>query len=166
MREFIFKFYRNILGLNTRVHHFNANTPRTCTFCVISRERNPADETFSHLFFECKHTANLRTTFNVRYLLELNLDNERKNKSFYFFGIDPNTEKNDNLFLASVSKQFMFFFWRSKLKKNLPLLNGLLNELFYNLETIRRLNSKFREHMVLNLSICRLWNAVVSSRHQ
>jgi hypothetical protein len=36
LREFILKFKFNILGLNTRVAHFNANIARCCTFCVLN----------------------------------------------------------------------------------------------------------------------------------
>jgi hypothetical protein len=32
-REFIFKFYNNLLGLNTRVSHFVLNVDRNCTIC-------------------------------------------------------------------------------------------------------------------------------------
>jgi hypothetical protein len=35
VREFIFKFRSNLLGINTRVSHFNANVARGCTFCSI-----------------------------------------------------------------------------------------------------------------------------------
>jgi hypothetical protein len=37
MREFIFKYFNNQLGLNTRVSHFVANHSRNCTFCVLKR---------------------------------------------------------------------------------------------------------------------------------
>jgi hypothetical protein len=36
LREFIYKFRNNILGINTRVSHFNENVNRGCTFCVVT----------------------------------------------------------------------------------------------------------------------------------
>jgi hypothetical protein len=36
LREFIFKFHPNVLGLNTCVSHFNRNVNRSCTFCTIN----------------------------------------------------------------------------------------------------------------------------------
>jgi hypothetical protein len=51
LREFIFKFRNNILGLNTRVAHFNANVRRGCKFCVLNRLPVIPDEDFLHLFF-------------------------------------------------------------------------------------------------------------------
>jgi hypothetical protein len=35
LREFIYKFRSNILGLNTRVSHFNLDVTRACTFCEL-----------------------------------------------------------------------------------------------------------------------------------
>jgi hypothetical protein len=49
VRDFIYKFRNNILGINTRVSHFANNVSRRCTFCVLANARNIEDETFSHL---------------------------------------------------------------------------------------------------------------------
>jgi hypothetical protein len=35
VREFIYKFYNNLLGINTRVSHFVAGHNRGCTFCTV-----------------------------------------------------------------------------------------------------------------------------------
>jgi hypothetical protein len=51
LREFIFKFRNNLLGLNTRVSHFNGNVDRLCTFCKNSNVIPVPEETFVHLFF-------------------------------------------------------------------------------------------------------------------
>jgi hypothetical protein len=37
IREFILKFRSNILGINTRVSHFNNNISRGCTFCTLKK---------------------------------------------------------------------------------------------------------------------------------
>jgi hypothetical protein len=37
VRDFAFKFRNNLLGLNTRVSHFNNNVRRGCTFCNLTR---------------------------------------------------------------------------------------------------------------------------------
>jgi hypothetical protein len=36
IRMFAFKFYNNILGINTRTSHFAVNPTRACTFCSLS----------------------------------------------------------------------------------------------------------------------------------
>ena len=52
LRDFIFKFYNNRLGINTRTSHFGSNT-RNCTFCTILGTPS-RDESFIHLFLECE----------------------------------------------------------------------------------------------------------------
>ena len=51
LRDFIFKFYNNKPGINTRTLHFGGST-RACTFCFLLR-RDDTDETFAHLFYDC-----------------------------------------------------------------------------------------------------------------
>ncbi len=55
IRTFAFKFYNNILGLNTRTAHFIVNPNRSCTFCSLGYG-TVTDETFIHLFFDCPTT--------------------------------------------------------------------------------------------------------------
>ncbi len=74
-RTFLFKFYNNILGLNTRVSHFDNNVNRKCTLCTINQHSlfiytNPGtvpvpvpDETFRHLFLDCPLTKDLHSDF-------------------------------------------------------------------------------------------------------
>ncbi len=50
IRTFIFKFYNNLLGLNTRLSHFVIDQSRQCAFCTGTAVPVP-DETFLHLFF-------------------------------------------------------------------------------------------------------------------
>ncbi len=63
MRTFIFKFYNNLLGTNSRVAHFVRNHPSTCTFCDISRNPFESQESVKHLFFECEHVERLLQGF-------------------------------------------------------------------------------------------------------
>jgi hypothetical protein len=68
VRDFIYKFRNNILGINTRVSHFANNVSRRCTFCALANERNIVDETFSHLFYECLHTNKTIKAFLQKYM--------------------------------------------------------------------------------------------------
>ena len=69
MRDFLFKFYNNQLGLNTRTSHFGGET-RSCTFCFILKKPNAPDETFSHLFFDCEVVKNLHNSLeNTAFVL-------------------------------------------------------------------------------------------------
>jgi hypothetical protein len=50
-KTFLFRFYNNILGLNTRLSHFVPNISRKCTFCEITSGQQSVDESFLHIFF-------------------------------------------------------------------------------------------------------------------
>ena len=52
--EFIFKFFNNKLGINTKTFHFGGSN-RFCTFSSIVGNPN-TDETFEHLFLACPIT--------------------------------------------------------------------------------------------------------------
>ena len=67
IRTFLFKFYNNILGLNSRVAKFNVDTDPSCTFCSLQNHRPAEKETFAHLFFVCNTTNNIIREFFNRY---------------------------------------------------------------------------------------------------
>ncbi len=67
IKTFLFKYFNNILGINTRLSHFVANRNRGCTFCKIKNTAVPVqvpislpvpipDESFEHLFYGCMTT--------------------------------------------------------------------------------------------------------------
>ena len=67
LRDFIFKFYNNKLGLNTRTSHFGGDT-RACTFCSLLK-RDDTDETFAHLFYDCPAVELLHSSISVQYFI-------------------------------------------------------------------------------------------------
>jgi exonuclease III len=163
LRDFIFKFRNNILGLNVRVNHFNNGQSRNCTFCTISRRPN-FDETFLHIFYECPVTNHLLKQFFRIWTPELNFLNEDEEKKFVFLGINNLTGNLDNFFISTLSIFILFYIWSCKLSKRIPVLEGLKNDLFFEIESIRRLSSTLREDMSLNLAICRAWREEAGSR--
>ena len=50
VREFLFKFFNNKLGLNTRVSHFVEDFDRSCDLCKASKTLPACEESFTHLF--------------------------------------------------------------------------------------------------------------------
>ncbi len=86
-KTFLFKYFNNILGINTRLSHFVANRRRGCTFCELrvptagglgpDPELVPVpaapvpvpvpvplpDESFEHLFYGCLTTREWQTKF-------------------------------------------------------------------------------------------------------
>jgi hypothetical protein len=120
-KDFIYKYRNNLLGLNTRVSHFNAQVDRTCTFChseqAASRLIGPLhEETFFHLFFSCSVTQKcLDSLFRV-FLHDIKWTESMK-KKFIFLGVNPLTGIIDNPFINALSVQINFFIWECKLQK-------------------------------------------------
>jgi hypothetical protein len=164
LREFIFKFRNNLLGLNVRVVHFNDNVGRGCTFCRIQNGNGPLpDETFLHLFYSCPHSKKLVNGFLGKYFTMIDLNDEQQVKTFTFLG-EINPDYQNNFFISTVAIYLSFFIWQCKLQKKIPLMENCLNDIFYSVDIIRRISSKFREHMNLNLPLCRVWSEEASRR--
>jgi hypothetical protein len=68
LREFIFKFSNNILGLNSRVSHFNRFINEACSFCTLNKVFPAPRETFAHLFFDCSESFTTLYAFEQKYL--------------------------------------------------------------------------------------------------
>jgi hypothetical protein len=162
LRDFIFKFRFNILGLNTRVAHFNQNVNRACTFCAGTPDPRPApvrlpvlpDESFSHLFFDCPITNRVLRSFNNEFLNNLDDQNLKK---FVFTGILPNSQ-TPNRFLMTIATSINYYTWQCKLQKKSPSIEGLKNDLFYGVENILRSNRQIRLDMINDLPLCRSWH--------
>jgi hypothetical protein len=164
-REFLFKFYNNLLGLNVRVSHFNNNIGRGCTFCTLKNADPVPDETFLHLFFDCPESYNLRNGFLTNFVPEFTNTTRSEKIEFYFLSVNPLTTKNDNFFLTALTCFFNYFIWTCKLQKTLPNLNALATDIFFKLKTLRKNNTAFRSSMQLNLQLCRDWNLLARGRH-
>jgi hypothetical protein len=50
LKTFLFKLHHNIIGINSRVHHFNMERDLSCTFCTKKRNFPAERETFQHFF--------------------------------------------------------------------------------------------------------------------
>ncbi len=121
IKTFIFKFYNNLLCLNTRLSHFVINQSRGCTFCNGTVDPVP-DETFLHLFIDCPTTALWHDKFLDKYItLPANL-NRAQRLQLLLFGILPNGTR-DNSFLAFAVILFQFCIWEEKLRKKKPVIS-------------------------------------------
>ncbi len=82
-REFLYKYFNNILGLNARVSKFIVGYSAECTFCVASKEPLPINsEGFIHLFFECPHGSKYRNMAERDFFPEI-LAQSEENKKFF-----------------------------------------------------------------------------------
>ena len=67
IRTFLFKFYNNILGINSQVSKFNNTVDPGCTFSTIKNMRPVCKETFAHIFYYCETTNKIIAEFFERY---------------------------------------------------------------------------------------------------
>ena len=122
IRTFLFKFYNNILGLNSRVAKFNVDTDPSCTFCSLQNHRPAEKETFAHLFFLCNTTNNIIREFFNRYFTI-----EPPNCEIFFCGnISVNEETNKPFQLAM--DILHYHIWLNKLEKKIPVISYIFNE--------------------------------------
>ena len=159
MREFIFKFYNNKLGLNTRTSHFGGDT-RDCTFCSLLGDSG-IDESFVHLFFEFRivdhfHSSIDSTLFN--FLNESTIDRKRR-----WFGC-INMER-ENMFLRLFFLTVQFFIWGAKLSKFIPTADFLVGETVILLDNACQLSLELEQcRTSLNNVLSRHWNTLRARR--
>ena len=131
-REFIFKFYNNSLGLNTRISNFVENIDRSCAFCTAGAILPAWEESFCHLFFYCSVTKKIQDEFLQRHfpVLALRLVNEDDKKKLWFEFRDKD-DINYNLLLSVTLCIFQSTIWEFKLKKKAPAFTTFMNEFFF-----------------------------------
>ncbi len=76
---FAFKFYNNILGINTRTSHFAVNPNCACTFCSMTLAP-PQDESFIHIFMNCPTIRNWHSNFLTHFFNGLQLTEDQKKR--------------------------------------------------------------------------------------
>jgi hypothetical protein len=160
LREFIFKFYNNSLGINTRVSHFVDNVSRNCTFCSL-KNVNHNDETFVHLFINCEQLISLRSTLYDQLFRDLNLD--QAGKKMLWLGFPPLTITDTAL--ASISILLIqFLLWKNKLKKKIPVLNRVKSELFLELRALYKIKRELFSYDI-NYALSRNIDNLLSDGH-
>jgi hypothetical protein len=115
IRDFSVKFFRNILGVNARVVHFNPNIDESCTFCVLSNIIPPDRETFLHLFYNCNITNHLHERFLSTFFRDLAFNTANERICFIFFGTVPHTGKNNFMFVRIFLLTWLYVIWEAKL---------------------------------------------------
>jgi hypothetical protein len=156
IRTFLFRFYNNILGINTRLSHFVPNQSRACTFCTIVNIQQNADETFSHIFYDCPTVRSWHNKFFERYLPENYIRDEQDRKNILFLGTFHNEEKDNSFLLVSVLI-FQFCIWDQRLKKKIISYNSIeaiFKEIIYNM--LRTSSFARKECSKTNFKLCRL----------
>jgi hypothetical protein len=172
LRTFSFKFYNNLLGLNTRVSHFDNTVSRQCTLCKINQQANfnltvpvaaavPGplpDETFKHVFYDCPITKNLHIKFLKLFFTNLAFATETDRLNFFFQG-RINDGNKYNLFIHAAISIFQYCIWEMKLKKRILSFESVkidfmetINVFFYSNKDARTSSQKY------NFPLCRIVN--------
>jgi hypothetical protein len=140
---FKFKYYNNILGINTRVAHFNPIVDAGCTFCKITGPHPVPSETFVHLFFECPSVYPLIAMIKNKYFGMQTITKEQ-----YFLSTFGDIEQN-NIVGNITLDVFRYLIWQKKLEKQIPREQIITADLNYNISVIIG-TSKKMENMFNN----------------
>ena len=158
-REFLYKFYYNKLGINTRTSHFGGDS-RLCTFCTL-RGGLSNDETFAHLFFDCPTVKLVHRQIDST-LLNLEYD-ANYNCRIRWMGLCLPTK--NNIFLQLFHLGIQYFIWQAKLRVSLPSVDFIVNETVHILDMAVEKN--FDMHFGksnLNNTLSRHWNFLRTRR--
>jgi hypothetical protein len=136
IRVFLFKFYNNILGINTRVANFNPNINGSCTFCSLNGPFPAPAETFSHVFFDCIHVQSILVRLHAKYLCNFNFNRNS------FFITDINDKEGENWPVMLFFDIVRYNIWQNKLEKKPPIFQKLCAEIQYTFETIYGTSAK------------------------
>ena len=108
---FLFKFYNNILGINSRVAKFNNETDPSCTFCNANKFFPVERESFAHLFYYCPTTNKLLSSFLERFFTINSL------MCIEYFSSIINYKEDDNKALQLALDIFRYYIWNCKLEE-------------------------------------------------
>jgi hypothetical protein len=125
-KTFVFKLHHNILGLNSRVHHFNQDRDPACFFCIKTANFPAEKETFTHFFWYCPTTSSLLKRFFSKYF------NREPDYMAFLTGLwETDGRKEFSNCVAIVCSVLKYCLWIFKLRKKLPSWHSFESEFFY-----------------------------------
>jgi hypothetical protein len=153
-KSFLFKFYNNLLGINTRTWHFAGNGTRNCLFCSVKNPPIVTDETFLHLFYNCPTVASWHQNFIRKCFPDMTFPTALEERILWFLGIYSNSVCP---FITAACLTFQYCIWECKLKKKSPSFNTLFAEFLFLFKETTAHNSSIRDSgSVLNYELCRI----------
>jgi hypothetical protein len=160
LKEFIFKFQNNLLGLNTRVNKFNNLVSEGCTFCELRKSYPVPRETFLHLFFDCPETDTTLCHFENQLLNDITMVNPEARRKFWFYGCNDDISESDKIkFLQVTASIVMCYIWECKLKKCVQSFASADNFFFYHMNIFLRVSGKLKLFASNSqMTICRRWH--------
>jgi hypothetical protein len=142
IRVFIFKYYNNILGINSRVAHFNREIDASCTFCTLRNNLPAPKETLTHVFFHCPTTNDILVNLYAKYLHGIILEQNT------FFLSNASEHESENRPLNIVLDLVRYVIWQHKLIKKVRNFNLFETELQYILGSIIGASKNFERSLI------------------
>jgi hypothetical protein len=109
-----------VIGLNSRVAHFNPEITAGCTLCNIVGPRPVAAETLEHLFFSCPTTQKMLHKLKEKYFYDFDIQREK-----FFWGIVSENER-ENICATILFDIFQYLIWQAKLGEKNPDCKSIL----------------------------------------
>jgi hypothetical protein len=145
-KEFHFKFHNNLIGLNSRVSHFNQYINPECTFCTKRKWLPAQRETLRHLFYDCPEVNPIYLYFFRVIAPSLQTLNDDEKLTLWFGGSVKNKKHVDNVILNLLLRLSVFYIWENKLKKNYLSIASYVTFLRENIRVMANISN--------NLNIC------------
>jgi hypothetical protein len=149
MRDFLYKFTSNRLGIAARVAHFNANVNEGCTFCTLDRRFPAPRETMDHLFVQCPLVGKIHTDAARLFWPELQI--AVNDPVFWLCGVTADRAANST-FLQIAVCVINYYVWECKLKKMVLGWESCKNFTIDCLKSYCKISNKFNEERI-NCSI-------------
>jgi hypothetical protein len=159
VRTFAFQFFNNSVSVaaRTAARYRNAGIDQRCALCIKGGVADPAREEFAHLFIDCAAikptiTRYFRKAFDLQYnTLDANC---RRFKLTGLMGAGPYLKK----FFNVVNMLFLnYVTWQYRLKKIVPSLASLENDIDSLFEGLVTSSKLFEEASDTDVYICRRW---------
>jgi hypothetical protein len=144
VRNFLIKFANNLLGINTRVSHFDNTVSRKCTICRVANILDPENESFSHVFLDCPITKHWRTQFETKYLEGIPMGDRPLEKRLLWFTRSLVNNVPYRLSLQIAILYFQFCIWECKLQKIAPSFTSIINGFIVDMNSLTNSNKKLK----------------------
>ena len=154
-KDFLFKYYNNMLGTNQRVNKFNPEIDPSCTFCNLKNLLPAPLETFEHIFYNCPAVQKIISEFFSKYL-----NIPLVSSSIFFSGIITEYECKNAAFQLCMDT-LRYTIWLYKLEKKSLSGPQVLNEVNRKFEYIFKMSHKTK----INFSKCNFFRGNEQQRH-
>ena len=152
MRNFMFKFRNNDLGLNNRLNAFDATVDPRCTFCRIIDPDSTMRDGLNHAFFECPTARTLLRTTITKCEPVPDIDS-RNFRQLFWYGTEVTEDEaedgqlfpNANLPGLLIFETFRYTLWKFRLRRKVPNPAMLNREFDFALNLITIKSKKLRD---------------------